>query len=745
MVNSADEPPLSSRLHSWAKNTNWSSLNPFRSSKVNPDNDSANTLPQHVGHIHNPPRPAATDKDQIRPQDTEQQGTSSVDTKGEGEKSTTIDEKPAKAPVTQRFIRDVKRIICCSWVNWLLIFVPVGIILGAIEDWGGYKFVNPSVIFAVNAVAIIPLASLLAFATESVATRLGDTIGALLNVTFGNAVELIVFVLALVAGEVRIVQAAAVGSILSNLLLILGMCFVLGGLRFREQLYNTSMSQTSACLLSLSMISLLLPTAFHAAFENGAVADRVVLKVSRGTSVVLLLVYCLYLLFSLKSHAFMYESTPQHVIDEESHPGVLADMLHSSSSSSDDSSSSSSDSDSSHTTAKRIKRALRRRRRKSFSSAKDGSSVVRASTISVDNTATAPSPGHDGMFSGDEADGENNRSRHGSRQPTMRSQDFETGEKSTVDKKNKKHRKSKKSKRAEPGQVEEKSGPTRVEQHELQPITLRFDVATDTQRTSADDVPRRPTHLRQLSAAVRPAFNSSVFPHHEAVGRSLAIPALRHESPRAPVAKLHRSSSMPDIRRQSSPGPRAASPHAHFVPHDVTAEVQAAEVWDPKQHLSRTSSIILLLVTTGLVALCAEFLVGSINYMVSSSGVSQAFIGLIILPIVGNAAEHVTAVTVAYKNKMDLSINIALGSSIQIALFVTPLMVMLGWAIGSDMSLYFTLFETMSLFASAFIVNYLMIDGRSNYLEGCLLIAAYVIIAIAAFFYPQCGADVSQC
>jgi Ca2+:H+ antiporter len=138
------------------------------------------------------------------------------------------------------------------------------------------------------------------------------------------------------------------------------------------------------------------------------------------------------------------------------------------------------------------------------------------------------------------------------------------------------------------------------------------------------------------------------------------------------------------------------------------------------------------------VAICAEFLVDSIDYLVQTTGVSQAFIGLIILPIVGNAAEHVTAVTVASKNKMDLAIGVALGSSIQIALFVTPVIVLLGWILNTEMSLYFSLFETISLFASAFIVNYLMLDGRSNYLEGALLIAAYVIIAVAAFFYPSC-------
>ncbi|KAI9842985.1 MAG: hypothetical protein M1830_007739, partial [Pleopsidium flavum] len=173
-----------------------------------------------------------------------------------------------------------------------------------------------------------------------------------------------------------------------------------------------------------------------------------------------------------------------------------------------------------------------------------------------------------------------------------------------------------------------------------------------------------------------------------------------------------------------------------------------------KKNISRTTAVVLLLVSTGLVAICAEFLVGSINYLVDNTGVSEAFVGLIILPIVGNAAEHVTAVTVANKNKMDLAIGVAVGSSIQIgnhpsihksvhpltrtiALFVTPVIVLLGWILTKDMSLYFSLFETVSLFVSAFIVNFLVLDGRSNYLEGALLIAAYIIIAVAAFFYPD--------
>lgn len=154
-------------------------------------------------------------------------------------------------------------------------------------------------------------------------------------------------------------------------------------------------------------------------------------------------------------------------------------------------------------------------------------------------------------------------------------------------------------------------------------------------------------------------------------------------------------------------------------------------------HLSRTAAIVLLLVSTGLVAVCAEFLISSIEDVTKSSAVGEIFIGLIVLPIVGNAAEHITAITVAMKNKMDLAIGVAIGSSIQVALLITPLVVILGWALDKHMSLYFTLFETVCLFVSTFIVNFLVLDGRSNYMEGALLCAVYLIIAVVAFFYPN--------
>jgi Ca2+:H+ antiporter len=147
----------------------------------------------------------------------------------------TTETPPPKTPLSKRlvdafwrFCRHTKNALTHSWLNVLLVLVPIGI---AAE----LAHLPPAAIFAINAVAVIPLAGLLTHATETVALQLGDTLGALLNVSFGNAVELIIFIIALVKNEIRIVQASVLGSILANLLLILGMAFAFGGLRYREQ------------------------------------------------------------------------------------------------------------------------------------------------------------------------------------------------------------------------------------------------------------------------------------------------------------------------------------------------------------------------------------------------------------------------------------------------------------------------------------------------------------------------------
>ena len=138
---------------------------------------------------------------------------------------------------------------------------------------------------------------------------------------------------------------------------------------------------------------------------------------------------------------------------------------------------------------------------------------------------------------------------------------------------------------------------------------------------------------------------------------------------------------------------------------------------EPEQpQLSVWVAVATLSISTALVGICAEFLVGSINDLVIQVHLSKTFVGLILLPIVGNAAEHATAVTVAIKDKMDLAIGVAIGSSMQIALLLIPFVVMLGWILGNEnMNLQFDGFQVATLFVTVLLVNYLISDGKSHW------------------------------
>ncbi|KAG5913342.1 hypothetical protein E4U42_001270 [Claviceps africana] len=694
----------------------------------------------------------------------------------EGEDETN-DNKNKNKNKKRTFLEELRRsfwlVATHSWINVLLVFVPIGIVVANVHG------VHGGIVFAMNCIAVIPLAGLLSHATESVASKMGDSLGALLNVTFGNAVELIIFIIALVKNEIRIVQASLLGSILANLLLILGMGFFLGGLRYREQIYNSTVTQMSACLLSLSVISLVLPTAFHASFKDSARADVQSLKISRGTSVILLLVYIIYLMFQLKSHAYMYESTPQHIVDAESTPGPAAAWLDTSSSSDSDSSSS-SDSDSSNqsrdTIGRKVKKVLRggRRRKSSFSS--------------TDNDAKSPQndprvPGPDHPSPPEEAKSEASSSLSGKK--TGPAVPLTTPDVDTTDDDDEqggryrryrrhRHRRRRKHKRARHDERKSDaqraaesnhndnrsqagvlpSDPRRVDFAAF-PVTIDANASAASAAAAAaaaapsagatageggvePGTPRRPLVSTFRSISVVKTLAPAVFTHKQ---NSLPpVPV----TPTGPVPRvrygIRRTNSLPDRLGYPQHVRPAGAMYPARVPHASLSTSAAApnEVEDEQdEHLTRAAAVTLLLASTALVAVCAEFLVGSIKEVTASSGLGEVFIGLIILPIVGNAAEHVTAVTVAMKNKMDLAIGVAVGSSIQIALFVTPLVVILGWIMDKPMTLYFTLFETVCLFVSAFIVNFLVLDGRSNYLEGALLCAVYVIIAVVAFFFPD--------
>lgn len=456
----------------------------------------------------------------------------------------------------------------------------------------------------------------------------------------------------------------------------------------------------------------------------------------------LLLVYLVYLFFQLKSHAYMYESTPQHIVDAESTPGLAAAWLDSSSS--DSSSTSSSDSDSSSqsrdTVRDKVKNVFR------------GGRGRKPSTSSSESANSRPLETQESIPEGSSAHQHRRRLSSQSRLERTAVNDCDELEHHEDEEKEKRplrhrhkrslrrhkysrrHRKHKRNSRNFPGEEAEAA-----------------EQAVEEEGKPGDGAHMQNTETKKVDFA---APENGV-QKNDAVSRKPAAPprrvSFKNLAPRVPSGPvpyvrygIRRTNSLPDRLGQM----RAVRPPGAMVPAQIPlmsltggTGVEEAQHVDDEDHdrLSTLVAVVLLIVSTGLVALCAEFVVDSINEVVEQGSVKEAFIGLIILPIVGNAAEHVTAITVALKNKMDLAIGVAVGSSIQIALFVTPLVVILGWAMGKEMTLYFTLFETVCLFVSAFIVNFLVLDGRSNYLEGALLMCTYVIIGVVAFFYPNVG------
>ena len=363
-------------------------------------------------------------------------------------------------------------------------------------------------------------------------------------------------------------------------------------------------------------------------FDKVDAADDAVIHLSRGTSVILLVVYIFYLLFHLRSHTYMYGSIPQHILDEESHPGILKRTNSSS--------------------ADRLSVNPHGSSPQNLTQEKLGDPSRGTPTEKTDLASKGLSQNQDCVSSLEDR----NDSVAAARAPTK---------------------------------VEETPPPFAASRPQLPgPLSPSMDHYALPFRAN-----EHPNELRPADSTSRPTTDNTQHLHMTALG--------------------------------TGPSPQAEG-----------QELKATEaVSEPP--ISRTSSLILLIISTTLVALCAEFMVGSVNSLVIHTNLSEAFLGLIILPIVGNAAEHITAVSMAAKNKMDLAIGVAIGSSIQIALFVTPVIVLIGWIIGQNMVLYFSVFETVALFIAIFVVNFLVLDGRSNYLEGLLLCASYFIIAWVFF------------
>jgi Ca2+:H+ antiporter len=349
----------------------------------------------------------------------------------------------------------------------LLLFIPISLTAHFLE-WGDL------IVFITAALAILPLAAWMGTATEEIAVVVGPGIGGFLNATFGNATELIIALVALNAGLIDVVKASITGSIISNLLLVMGLSMLLGGIRYKEQTFESVIARVNASSMNLAVIAILLPTAMN--YTSIGISEKTVQNLSLAVAVVLILVYGLTLLFSMKTHAYLYDV------------GVA----------------------------------------------------------------------------------------------------------------------------------------------------------------------------------------------------------------------------------------------------DIEEEAEA--VVHKKPNVWLWSGV--LLVCTLLVAFESELLVGSLEVATSQLGLSALFTGVILVPIIGNAAEHATAVTVAMKNKMDLAMSVAVGSSMQIALFVAPVLVIAGWVIGQPMDLDFNPFELVAVAVSVLIANSISSDGKSNWLEGTLLLAAYTVLGFAFYFHP---------
>lgn len=247
------------------------------------------------------------------------------------------------------------------------------------------------------------------------------------------------------------------------------------------------------------------------------------------------------------------------------------------------------------------------------------------------------------------------------------------------------------------------------------------------------------------------------------LGFSFLLGGLRHREQRfnAQVAGMHSASlvlavvglMMPALFHQAAPDASFFASEAvsigvagilmvlyvsslvfSFVTHQDMFAVAHVPSEDEKPKLSRNKALLLLLGATVLVAGESELLVHSLEPATRGLGMSKLFVGLILVPIIGNAAEHSSAIVLAMKNKVDTAIEIATGSSTQIALFIAPLLVFISLMVGRPMDFFFTGAEVAVVGLSSAIVALICLDGRTNWLEGAQLIAAYGIMALSFYF-----------
>jgi len=208
-----------------------------------------------------------------------------------------------------------------SPMNWLLLFIPLTVALDYLAH------VSAPVLFFMAAVAIVPIAAQIVGATEQLSHRTGDAIGGLLNATFGNAPELIIAFVALKAGLLEMVRASIIGAILANLMLALGIAFLLGGVRYHEQRFNATAARAYSTMMFLAAVSMTVPSAFSRVFgPNEVIRQEQLLNI--GIAILLLIAYALYILFSLRTHTSSFASVESEThADHEEHWSVARAVI----------------------------------------------------------------------------------------------------------------------------------------------------------------------------------------------------------------------------------------------------------------------------------------------------------------------------------------------------------------------------------------------------------------------------------
>ncbi|KAF2113140.1 Sodium/calcium exchanger protein-domain-containing protein [Lophiotrema nucula] len=433
------------------------------------------------------------------------------------------------SPSTMRLLRRLAR----QWSNVLLLFVPIGIIAANTDC-------SDTIVFALNCLAVTGLADVLCHATDEISSYMGERAGALLNVTMGNAGEIVIFH-GLASKQYMIVRTSLLGSIMVNILLVLGLSMIVGEMQQRAQSYNALATRVASCLLSLTSMALLIPSTLKQTTTHKQ-HERDMLSFSRAISVILVVVYFAYLWSQIKSSKCAYKSLVQMEPDTPVNPEIVH---------------------------------IRSRSRNS----------MRTSL-----------------------------------------------------------------------QIARARGYSYPQDPELQ---LAFN--------------------EQLSRAYPPAPTS------------------------------------PTVEKLSA-----------------AFELVRSVSW-----VKKGWPLFLLATSTGLISVCGKYLVESIDHVVDHTPLSRATVGLIVLPAVGNAAELVSAVMFASRKQMDLAFAISIGSAIQIALFVTPLVVILGWGMGVDMALQFSFFEAVTLIGTTVLFLSLVLDDKCSVLKGALLTAGYAIIAVGSYFVPN--------